>query len=100
MATPARWTLGQIRAGNMQLEACCRTPGCHHFVTFDLDQLIENAGPDYELPDDCPGVTCPTCGATNMQFQLAMLHPDSDDLNQEPRAGLDNTSKGTGDIEK
>jgi hypothetical protein len=76
-APPVQWTLGDIKARNLQLEAICRTPGCNTFVSFDLDKLIESAGPDYQLPDS-PGVPCPKCGSVDMAFQLAYLHPDGE----------------------
>lgn len=73
------WTLGQIRAHNLQVEAYCQTPGCNWFCSFDLDRLIEQAGPDYELPDEGPGIACETCGGTGLKFMLAYPHPAPDD---------------------
>jgi hypothetical protein len=76
-ASRARWTLGKIRALNLQLEARCQAPGCPWFGALDLDALIAKVGPDYELPDD-PGFACENCGAAGLKFELACLHPDND----------------------
>ena len=70
-----RWTLGAIRERGLRLEAVCRTPGCGWFGTFDVDQLIAGLGPDYELPEHGPGLTCQKCGGDEVRFQLAMVPP-------------------------
>jgi hypothetical protein len=69
------WTLGAIRNRGMRLEAACKTPGCGHFVVFDLDALIARAGADYPLPDGGPGMPCEQCGG-ELKFQLAVWHSD------------------------
>ena len=38
----SEWTLGQVKAMNLQLEASCRAEGgCRRFFVFDLDRLID-----------------------------------------------------------
>ena len=71
---PGRWTLGAIRERNMQLEVYCQSEGCGWFSSFNLDQLIEGAGPDYELPDYGPGFPCEKCGGADLKFMLAFPH--------------------------
>ena len=48
----------QIRAMKLELEAACETPGCGYFVSFNVEQLIEQVGPDYWLPENGPGMPC------------------------------------------
>ena len=72
-AEPAPWTLAAIKHRNLQLEAYCQVPGCGWFCSFDIDALIERAGPDYELPDG-PGIDCGACGGTEVIFKLAFAH--------------------------
>ena len=61
---PFQWTLGQIRKMNLELEAACRTPDCGWFSSFNVDQLIEQVGPDYWLPDPAS----PAANAAAFQF--------------------------------
>ena len=68
------WTLGAIRDGNLQLEVYCQSEGCGWFGILDLDQLIEGAGSDHELPEDGPGFPCEKCGGTDLKFMLAFPH--------------------------
>jgi hypothetical protein len=75
------WTLGGIHRHGMRLEAACKTPGCGHFVVFDLDKLIAGLGADYPLPEG-PGMTCERCGS-ELKFQLAVWHSDHDGTSDE-----------------
>ena len=75
---PFQWTLGGIRKMNLELEAACRTPGCGWFCSFNVEELIEQVGPDYWLPQAGPGIPCKQCGGT-LKFQVAYLHPAPDE---------------------
>ncbi len=77
---PFKWQLGGIREMNLELEAACETPGCGYFVSFNVEQLIAQVGPDYWLPENGPGIPCEKCGG-HMNFQVAYLHPPA----EEPR---------------
>lgn len=68
------WTLGAIRQMNLQLEAACKEPGCGWFATLDIDRLIDEFGPDLELPTNGAGLTCAKCGAP-VAFGLAFVKP-------------------------
>ena len=48
------WTLGAIKARNMEIVALCEQESCRHLFIFDLDQLIEGVGGDYKLADFPP----------------------------------------------
>jgi len=71
---PKGWTLGAIRNRNLRLEVYCQSEGCGWFGSFDLDQLIESVGPQYELADDGPGFPCEKCGGPDLKFMLALAH--------------------------
>ena len=58
-----------------------QTPGCGHFVVFDLDKLIARLGADYPLPEG-PGMTCERCGS-ELTFELAVWHSDHDGTSDE-----------------
>jgi hypothetical protein len=75
---PTTWTLGAIKAGGFQLEGKCVAPGCGWFARFDVDGLIEAAGPDYVMPELIPDVPCQLCGG-RLKFVLAVLHGEPDD---------------------
>jgi hypothetical protein len=75
---PTTWTLGAIKARGLKLEGQCVAPGCGWFARFDLDSLIEAAGPDYVMPELIPDVPCELCGG-RLKFVLAMLHEGSHD---------------------
>ncbi len=70
------WTLARVREMNLQLEGRCQAQGCAWFGVFDIDKLIEQLGPDYELPENAPGTSCGLCGSGPIKFQLASLHQD------------------------
>ena len=74
------WTLGAVKARNLQLEASCKAPDCGHFYVFDLDRLIASVGADYPL-SGIPPMTCEHCGGL-LKIELAMLHPEPE--NGEP----------------
>ncbi|MBS0248224.1 MAG: hypothetical protein JSR61_16535 [Proteobacteria bacterium] len=57
------WTLGAIRAMNLQLEAACAEPGCGWSSAYDLDKMIAEFGADCELPTEAGGLACGRCGA-------------------------------------
>lgn len=71
------WTLGAVRARNMQLEASCKTKDCGRFLRFDLDRLIGSVGANFPIAD-IPPMTCEDCGGP-LSIELAMLHPESGD---------------------
>jgi hypothetical protein len=41
------WTLGAVKARNMEIVALCEQESCRHMFVFNLDALIEGVGPDY-----------------------------------------------------
>ena len=43
--------------------------------TFNVDDLIASAGPDYVVPEMLPGVTCRQCGGA-LKFKLAKMPPE------------------------
>jgi hypothetical protein len=69
------WTLGAIKARGLALEGHCQKPGCRQFVSFNVDSLIDVAGPGYVVRELIPGVQCRTCGG-RLKFMLAMLPPE------------------------
>ncbi|MGH6767940.1 MAG: hypothetical protein ACRECO_02845 [Xanthobacteraceae bacterium] len=71
------WTLGQVKASNLALEGYCQTEGCDRFYVFDVDQLIEGAGPDFEVPEFIPNVNCTRCGG-RLKVHLAAIPPGQD----------------------
>lgn len=72
---PFKWTLGQIREMNLELECACQTPGCGWFGRFDVAGLIATFGADYWLPENGPGIACEKCGGRDVTFQVAYDHP-------------------------
>ncbi|MFM9847165.1 MAG: hypothetical protein ACKVP3_08390 [Hyphomicrobiaceae bacterium] len=73
---PASWKLGAIKARKLALEGYCQTAGCGRFYTFDVDDLIASAGPDYVVPEILPGIECSACGGA-LKFKLAMMPPNA-----------------------
>ncbi|HMK40033.1 MAG TPA: hypothetical protein VK451_00590 [Methyloceanibacter sp.] len=73
------WTLGDIKARNMEIVALCEQESCHHLFVFNLDQLIEGVGAGYKLAD-FPPMACPACGAEPLAIRLSFadIHPDKD----------------------
>ena len=57
----SEWTLGAVKARNMEINALCENEACRHLFTFNLDALIEGAGVDFPLAD-IPPMECPACG--------------------------------------
>ena len=68
------WTLGDVKARNMEIVALCEQEGCRHLFAFNLDQLIEGVGADYKLAD-IPPMTCPACGAGPLVIRLSFAEP-------------------------
>ncbi len=71
------WTLGAIKARNMEIVAMCEQESCRYLFTFNLDQLIESAGADYKL-DDIPPLSCPACGAEPLLIRLSFAAPEGE----------------------
>ena len=61
------WTLGAIKARNMEINALCQNEACRHLFTFNLDALIEGAGADFLLAD-IPPMECPPAGWARSPF--------------------------------
>jgi hypothetical protein len=80
---PTTWTLAAIKARGFQLEGQCVAPGCGWFAIFDLDGLIEAAGPDYVMPELIPDVPCQLCGG-RLKFVLAVLQGGPGDGDDTP----------------
>jgi hypothetical protein len=68
------WTLGAVKARNMEIVALCDQAGCRHLFVFNLDQLIEGVGPDYRLAD-IPPMACPQCGVSPLVIRLSFADP-------------------------
>ena len=68
------WTLGAVKARNMEINALCEKEGCRHLFTFNLDALIEGVGPDYPLAD-IPPMECPACGEGQLVIRLSFVDP-------------------------
>ena len=69
----SEWTLGQIKARNMEIIALCESEGCGHLGIFNLDQLIEGVGEDFALAD-APAMSCPRCGQP-LAIRLSFADP-------------------------
>jgi hypothetical protein len=72
------WTLGAVKARNMEIVALCEAEGCNHLFAFDLDALIEGVGPDYPLAD-IPPMPCPRCGTAPLLIRLSFPDPPQDE---------------------
>jgi hypothetical protein len=68
------WTLGLVKARNMEIVALCEQDGCRHLFIFDLDALIEGVGPDLPLAD-IPPLACPRCGVRPLLIRLSFPDP-------------------------
>ncbi len=71
------WTLGSAKAQHLALEAHCEAEGCRRFYRFDLDGLIDEAGPEF-LIDDIPPLTCAACNGP-LKIVLASIPPGSEE---------------------
>ena len=71
------WTLGSVKSHHFELEAVCEQDGCRLFWRFDLDRLIEEAGPDFAIAD-IPPMTCQSCGGP-LKVVLASIPPGQED---------------------
>jgi hypothetical protein len=68
------WTLGAVKARNMEILALCEQESCRHMFAFNLDQLIESVGPDYKVAD-IPAMTCPKCAGGTLVIRLSFADP-------------------------
>ena len=68
------WTLGVIKAHNMEINALCHNRSCRHLFTFNLDALIEGVGADF-LRADIPSMECPACGVCPLAIRLSFVDP-------------------------
>jgi hypothetical protein len=69
----SEWTLGQIKARNMEILALCQSEGCGHLGIFNLDQLIEGVGDDFALAE-IPAMNCSRCGRP-LAIRLSFADP-------------------------
>jgi hypothetical protein len=72
------WTLGAVKARNMEINALCEQESCRHLFTFDLDALIASVGPDYKLAD-IPPMECPRCGVSPLAIRLSFVDPPQEE---------------------
>jgi hypothetical protein len=72
------WTLGDVKARNMEIVALCEGAGCRRLFTMNLEQVIEGAGADFKLAD-IPSMPCPACGARPLVLRLAFADPAPED---------------------
>ena len=70
----SEWTLGAVKARNMEINALCENEACRHLFTFNLDALIEGVGADYKLAD-IPPMDCPACGVGPLAVRLSFVDP-------------------------
>jgi hypothetical protein len=68
------WTLGLVKARNMEIVALCEQEGCKHLFVFDLDALIEGVGAGYKLAE-IPPMHCPRCGVSPLLIRLSFPDP-------------------------
>ena len=74
----SEWTLGAVKARGMELVALCEAEGCRQLFAFNLEALIEGAGPDF-LIADIPAMACPQCGASPLAIRLSFPDPPPED---------------------
>lgn len=67
------WTLGAVKARNMQLLAICPNDACRNLAEFNVDELIAGVGAAYRI-DDIPQMDCRRCG-TRLEIKLALGGP-------------------------
>jgi hypothetical protein len=72
------WTLGAVKARGMEIVALCEQEGCRQLFAFNLEALIEGAGPDFRLAD-IPPMACPQCGASPLLIRLSFQDPPPQD---------------------
>jgi hypothetical protein len=70
----SEWTLGAVRARNMEIVALCEQDSCRNLFTFDLEALIEGAGADFLLAE-IPPMACPNCGVAPLLIRLSFPDP-------------------------
>jgi hypothetical protein len=74
----SEWTLGAVKAHNMEILALCEAEGCRHLFAFDTDALIAGAGADFLL-SDIPPMDCPRCGAGPLLIRLSFPDPPEEE---------------------
>jgi hypothetical protein len=67
------WTLGAVKARNMEIVALCEQESCRHMFVFNLDALIEGVGPD--TVEDMPPLNCPKCAGGPLAIRLSFADP-------------------------
>ena len=80
------WTLGVIKAHNMEINALCQNEACRHLFTFNLDALSEGAGADFLLAD-IPPMECPACGWARSPFGFRLSTRRARRTKREVRIG-------------
>jgi hypothetical protein len=68
------WTLGLVKARNIEIVALCEQEACKHLFVFDLDGLIESVGADYPVAE-IPPLSCPRCGVAPLTIRLSFADP-------------------------
>jgi hypothetical protein len=68
------WTLGAVKARNMEIVALCEQESCRHMFVFNLDQLIEGVGPDYQVAD-IPPIKWPRCADGPLVIRRSFADP-------------------------
>jgi hypothetical protein len=71
------WTLGAVKARNMEIVALCDQESCRHMFVFNLEQLIAGVGADYPLAD-IPPMACPNCGTSPLTIRLSFADPPAE----------------------
>ncbi len=74
------WTLGDVKARNMEILALCEQESCRHMFAFNLDALIEGVGPD-------------TLGSSASSWQGLVVDPGG--ARHRPGSRLANRPAGT-----
>jgi hypothetical protein len=72
------WTLGAVKARNMEIVALCDNESCRRMFTFDLEALIEEEGAGFPLAD-IPPLNCPRCGTGPLTIRLSFVDPPRDE---------------------
>lgn len=84
------WTLGALRARNMQIHALCSNERCGRIFIADTDMLITHFGPEAPL-SQFDGQTCEACNSP-LKIRLGFKDPDEDfdeEEDVEPDDGSD-----------
>jgi hypothetical protein len=86
------WTLKQIKARNMEINALCTNERCGRIFIADTDSLIAHFGPEAPL-SQFDGQTCEACNSP-LKIMLGFRNPDEDwdgesGIDLEPDDGSD-----------